>query len=405
MKQESGKGNLPFFGPYGTNARNTSRAREFPWSLRIIERNNSMSFTLKPLVLGDLVVKVPIIQGGMGVKVSTSSLASAVANCGAAGTIASVGLGYGTSENETNFIQASNNGLINEIRQARKLTDGVIGVNIMVALSNYEELARTAARENIDFIVSGAGLPMKLPGYVDNPKIKLIPIVSSARAAQVITRTWKKRYDRYPDAVVVEGPLAGGHLGFSREELDQDNRGTLEKIIVEVIDTVKEFEQESGHSIPVIAAGGIYNGKDAARFFRLGVQGIQMATRFVATHECSVADHFKDLYLKAGEEDIVIIDSPVGMPGRAIKTDFIVRANKGERVPVRCNYRCLKTCNPKTVPYCIALALFHAVSGDVDNAVVFAGSNVPKIDKIVSVKELIDEIVTETEQELSGENR
>ncbi|MBN2483345.1 MAG: nitronate monooxygenase [Candidatus Omnitrophica bacterium] len=356
---------------------------------------------LNPLIIGDLEIKIPIIQGGMGVKVSTASLAGAVADYGAAGTIASAALGIGTPENEIDFVKSSREGLEREIRQARKITQGVIGVNILVAVTNYEDLVKTAVKEKADYIISGAGLPLKLPEFTKGSPVKLIPIVSSAKAADLIIRTWQRRYDRLPDAIVVEGPLAGGHLGFKPEELVSSNGNSLEHLVGDVLSIVKKYETGSNPSIPVIAAGGIFDGKDVARFLCLGARGVQIATRFVTTHECSVADEFKNKYIAAREEDIVIIDSPVGMPGRAIRTKFIDRMMNGPRMPIRCGYQCLKPCNPKTVSYCINDALFNAVTGDIDNAVVFAGSNVARITKIVSVKELLDEIVSETLEELN----
>ncbi len=356
---------------------------------------------LKSLKIGELEIKIPIIQGAMGVMISRSSLASAVANCGGAGTIASVGLGYGTNENETNYLKASREGLQKEVRRARELSQGVIGVNIMVALSNYEDLIQTAAQEKIDFISSGAGLPLKLPEFSEKTSIKLIPIVSSDRAAAIIIKTWKKRYNRFPDAIIVEGPLAGGHLGFKFENVVAHEENMLEHLIVDVLKVVRQYEGEFNVNIPVIAAGGIFEGKDAAKFFKLGVSGIQMATRFVATFECSVTEGFKKKYLAAKEEDVVIIKSPVGMPGRALKTKLINQVMNGERVPFECNYQCLKTCEPRTVPYCIAKALFNAVSGDLENAVVFAGHNVSRVNKIVSVKELMDEIASQAVDELN----
>ncbi|MFH1550872.1 MAG: nitronate monooxygenase family protein [Planctomycetota bacterium] len=362
-----------------------------------------MSRMLEPLIIGDLEISIPIIQGGMGVMVSTAPLAAAVAECGGAGTIASVGLGYGTEENETNFLKASREGLEREIRRARELTRGVVGINILTVASNYADLARTGIREKADFIISGAGLPLRLPEYAGESATKLIPVVSSARAVNIIIRTWRKRYDRLPDAIVVEGPLAGGHLGFRPEHLHPcgDNGNVLEQLVADVLKVVAEYKGTSGRQIPVIAAGGIFNGKDVARFLGLGAAGVQIATRFVATHECTVPDTFKNLYLAAGKDDLVIIPSPVGMPGRAIKTKLIDRIMRGERVPFKCNYRCLRVCDPKTAAYCIARAMFNAVSGDIDNAVVFAGSNVTRVNKIVSVKELLDEIVGETSAELA----
>ncbi len=337
----------------------------------------------------------------MGVRVSTHSLAAAVAECGGAGTIAGVGLGFGTSENEDDYYRASRETLTEEIRKARDATRGVVGVNAMVALANFDGLVRAAAAENADFIASGAGLPLGLPALVENKRTKLLPIVSSARAADIIVKTWKKRFNRLPDALIVEGPMAGGHLGFKPEELvPVPEPGTLEKIVVEVI-AVAEQHRAPGVPIPVIAAGGVYDGKDVARFLRLGCGGVQIATRFVATRECSVADEFKQLYIQARKEDIMIIRSPVGMPGRAIRTPFVERLARGERVPFGCNYLCLRSCNPKTAPYCIARAMFNAATGRTDEAVVFCGSNVWRIDKVVSVREIVDAIVAEAETELA----
>ena len=356
---------------------------------------DAMSNGLKPLLIGDLEIKIPIIQGGMGVKVSMAALASAVANCGAAGTIASVGLAYGIDERGREFVEASNEALQNEIRQAKKLTKGVVGVNIMVALSNFEALARTAAKENADFIISGAGLPLSLPEFTKGTSVKLIPIVSSQRGAELIIKTWKRRYDRMPDAIVVEGPMAGGHLGYRLEDLKSHTAASLESSVADILKVVRGYESEFGKSIPVIAAGGIFDGKDIAKFLRLGASGVQMATRFVATFECSVPDEFKRMYIAARKEDVVIIDSPVGMPGRAIRTKFVDRVMRGEKMPFKCSYKCLRSCEPNAVPYCIAKALCNAVAGDLDNAVVFAGSNVERVGTIVSVKELIDELVRE----------
>lgn len=355
---------------------------------------------LRPLIIGDLEIKVPIIQGGMGVMVSKASLASAVANCGGAGTIASVGLGYDTEENETDFVKASREGFQREMRQAKQLSRGAIGVNILVALNNYEDLARTAIEENTDFIVSGAGLPLRLPEFAEGSSTKLIPIVSTARAADIIIRAWKRRYNRLPDAIITEGPMAGGHLGFKPKDLKSGNAETLENLVVDVLKVTEEYEKRFKLNIPVIAAGGIFDGKDMAKFLNLGAKGVQMATRFVATFECSAADEFKELYIISGKNDVVIIDSPVGMPGRAIMTEFIKRVIHGEKIPIKCNYQCLKTCHPKTAPYCILTALFNAVSGDLDNAVVFAGSNVSRVKEIVPVRELMDGIVTEAVEEL-----
>jgi len=354
-----------------------------------------MAGILKPLNIGGLEVKVPIIQGGMGVRVSTASLASAVANCGGAGTIASVGLAYGIDEEGREFVEASNEALRNEIREAKRLTRGVVGINIMVALSNFEDLVRTSVEEHADFIVSGAGLPLRLPEHVEGASIKLIPIVSSARAADIIIKTWKKRHNRLPDAIVVEGPLAGGHIGFKLADLTGHTERRLEDLFNDVLKLAGEYEKRYSAHIPVIPAGGIFDGKDVARFLEMGAGGVQMAVRFVATFECSVSEKFKAMYLAAQDKDVIIIDSPVGMPARAIKNRFTDRLASGEKASFNCRYRCLRTCDPATVPYCIAKALGNAAQGDIDNAVIFAGSNVSRVNKIVSVKDLMDEIVGE----------
>jgi NAD(P)H-dependent flavin oxidoreductase YrpB (nitropropane dioxygenase family) len=368
-----------------------------------------MKNRLDPLIIGDLRIEVPIIQGGMGVRLSTASLVAAVANCGAAGTIASVGLNPDLAANMLDIGKCSREELIKEIKKARDLSDGVVGVNIMVALSNYEDMVRTAANENVDYIISGAGVPLSLPAFAGDSTAKLIPIVCSARGAELVIKTWERRYNRFPDALVVEGPLAGGHIaGYSFEELenvqaDIQGKALLEKAVKEILDVTERYEKNKGIKIPVIAAGGIFDGKDASRFFRLGAKAVQMGTRFIATKECTAADEFKQLYVEAREEDIVHIKSPVGMPAKAIKTKFIEDILRGEKKDFVCNYKCLRTCDPQTAQYCIAKALVDAVEGDIDNSVVLAGANVSRVTKIVPVKELIAEIVEETIEELNKE--
>ncbi len=299
-------------------------------------------------------------------------------------------------------MRSSREALLKEIRESRKLTDGVIGVNNMVALDNYEDLVRTTAEEKADFIASGAGLPLKLPQFTEGSSIKLIPIISSAKAAAVMIKAWKKRYNRLPDAFIVEGPLAGGHLGFSPDELKSENGKTLEVIVSEVLKVVHEYETEMNARIPVIAAGGVFDGNDIARFIKLGAQGVQIATRFVTTPECDVSEKYKQHYIDATDEEILTIISPVGMPGRVIRTRFIDRMLQGERVPPACSYRCLKTCNPAKTPYCISKALYNAVLGELDEAVVFAGSNVSRVNRICSVQELMDELVEEANRALAS---
>ena len=357
---------------------------------------------LKPLKIGDLEIKIPIIQGAMGIQVSTSALAAAVAEAGGAGTISSVGLGMGTEFETSDFKESSRKALANEIEKAKKKTKGVVGVNILVALTDYAEHARIAAKSGADFIAAGAGLPLKLPELTRGFTTKLIPIVSSAKAALLIMKTWQKKYDRLPDAFIVEGPKAGGHLGYSEEDIKNEKPNTLENAVKEVIEAAKDFAGKFNKHIPVIAAGGIFDGKDIAKFIKLGADGVQMATRFVATFECSVSEKFKELYKNAQECDLRIIKSPVGMPGRVINTPFSDKVNKGEREKFTCRYQCLKTCNPAQAPYCICQALFEAVKGNMEKAIAFAGSNVYRVSEIVSVKELIDSLAEEAEQAITG---
>lgn len=351
------------------------------------------------LRIGNLEINPPIIQGGMGIKISMAKLASAVANCGAVGTIsAAIKSDHvldraNLQPNQAKDIQE----FISAIIAARSMTKGILAVNIMVALSSYPMLVQAAITEKVDIIFSGAGLPLTLPKLVEGSDVKICPIISSARAADIICRTWIKRYNRVPDAVVVEGPMAGGHLGFSFEELaTEESMPKLEDILIKVIDTVKMHEDKYGKKIPVIAAGGIFDGKDIARMLKLGASGVQMATRFVCTDECDASDNFKQAYINAKKEDIIIIKSPVGMPGRALKNKFLEQSARGD-IKFKCSYLCLRTCDPKTSPYCIAEALTNAALGDLDNGFVFVGSNVHRVDKIVPVKTLIDELSTELE--------
>lgn len=352
-----------------------------------------MNTEFKNLDIGDVRIEIPIIQGGMGVRVSTSGLASAVSNEGGLGVIASVGLGEQKDMTASDYAARSRGSLINTIRKTRVMTNKPFGVNIMCALTNYEDLVNAAQEESVDVIISGAGLPLRLPSLIKNALTKLVPIVSSARAAKLICNVWKKRYKRLPDAIITEGPLAGGHLGYNMEELKDTKNVFLDNILKDVLLAVKGFESP-GRRIPVIAAGGIFDGEDIARVVSSGASAVQMATRFVCTHECDVADGYKEAYLSATKEDIVIIQSPVGMPGRVILNDFVKRIVAGERMDFGCEYKCLSTCDARKVNYCIANALYSAASGKMDKGFAMCGSNAYRIKKIISVKELFAELVS-----------
>jgi nitronate monooxygenase len=359
------------------------------------------------LTIGGLNIPVAIIQGGMGVGISLSGLAVAVANEGGVGVISAAGLGFIHQNSALDYLKANIEGLRKEIRTAKEKTKGIIGVNIMVAMSNFSDLVNTAISEKADIIFSGAGLPTELPKYLTSEsQTKLVPIVSSARAAKVICEKWKTNYDYLPDAIVVEGPKAGGHLGFKREQIEDQNF-SLEHLIPEVVSEVKHFEETYHQEIPVIAAGGIYTGKDIFDIMQKGAKGVQMGTRFVTTHECDANQGFKQAYIDAVESDIEIIQSPVGMPGRALKSEFMQQVKQGIKKPVNCPFHCIRTCNIETTPYCIVGVLYNAYKGNMKKGFAFAGSNAYRATKITSVHEIFVELLEEYEKEcaLSSEKQ
>ena len=347
------------------------------------------------LKIGVHTARLPIIQGGMGVGISLSGLASAVANEGAIGVIAAAGIGMNEKDFYSNYTKANTAALQNEIRKARSMTNGILGVNIMVAFTNFAELATTAIEEDIDIIFSGAGLPLNLPKFrPPGSKTKLIPIISSGKAARILCTHWLKKHHCLPDAFVVEGPKAGGHLGFKKNQLF-DPQYALEKLVEDVIKATKEFADRHNFKIPIIAAGGIFTGADIRKYLDIGIDGVQMGTRFVATNECDADIEFKNLYIESTSDDIIIIDSPVGMPGRAIRNKYIDEVSAGTKKPVKCPYHCIITCDFKNAPYCIANALINAQKGRFKNGFAFAGANAYMIKKIIPLKELMLSLIAE----------
>jgi NAD(P)H-dependent flavin oxidoreductase YrpB (nitropropane dioxygenase family) len=359
---------------------------------------------LKGLTIGDKIAQIPIIQGGMGVGVSLHRLAGAVAKAGGIGIISTADIGFKEPDFDQNPVEANLRAIDKEIKAARNIAPkGVIGVNIMVAMNHYAEIAKRCVKNGIDLIISGAGLPKELPELVKGTKTKIAPIISSAKGARLISKLWITKHNYVPDMIVVEGPEAGGHLGFKLEELGQgenpeprEERPTLEKITVEVVEEVKKIEQETGKEIPVVVAGGIFDGKDIARYIQLGANGVQMATRFVATEECDAADEFKQAYINCQEEDIAIIKSPVGMPGRAIRNAFIQKVEKEKEKITKC-YGCIKTCQMAKTPYCITKALIESVKGNINQGLVFCGSNAKRIKEMTTVPKLIENLQREAE--------
>jgi NAD(P)H-dependent flavin oxidoreductase YrpB (nitropropane dioxygenase family) len=346
------------------------------------------------LRIGDAVAKLPIIQGGMGVGISLSGLASAVANEGGIGVIAANSIGMLDPEYYAKNKDANSILLRKEIRKAKEKTSGLIGVNIMMAVDDCLDLIRVAIEEKIDMVFLGAGLPIKGIPVEDlrAAGVRAIPIVSSARAAKLIFRSWSKKYKDIPDAVVVEGPKAGGHLGFKAQQID-DPDFALEQILPDVVAEIKTFEDIYHRKIPVIAAGGVYTGADIYKVFKLGASGVQMGTRFVATHECDADIRFKEAYIACSEDDLEIIKSPVGLPGRAIRNKFLKDMAAGKKMRFKCAWRCLKSCDIKNARYCISLVLDNARQGILDKGFAFAGSNAFRVDKIVSVNELLQELI------------
>lgn len=355
---------------------------------------------IQKLKIGEIIANIPIIQGGMGVGVSKAILASAVANEGGIGVISGVQIGYLEEDFESNTFEANIRGLRKNIRLARELSpNGILGVNLLVAIKNYKDMVKAAVEEKIDLIISGAGLPKDLPGFVKGTSTKIAPIVSSGKAAHLITKLWDKKFNYIPDLVIVEGPEAGGHLGFSKEELTSGKQINLEEIVKDVIENLKPFEEKYKKQIPVIAAGGIYSGADIAKYLKLGASGVQMGTRFVATHECDAHENYKKAYIDSTMKNIQLVKSPVGLPGRAIRNNLISTL-ESENIPIKRCYNCLTPCDVKTSPYCISKALIEAVQGDIENGLIFCGSNAFRLNKIVSVKDLINELVEETENNL-----
>ena len=354
---------------------------------------NSDRKTLKPLQIGELTADRPIIQGGMGVGVSRSSLAGAVAAEGGIGIISTAQIGYDEEGFEQDQAECNRIAIRKHIQRAKEIAGGkgLVGVNIMVALKHYKEHVQEAVRAGADVIISGAGLPMDLPKLVGESRTKIAPIVSSRRATQLILKMWAHRYNRTADFIVVEGPKAGGHLGFSREQLEDIEALDYDEEIKEIIACKEFYEEQFDTKIPVIVAGGIFDRADIDHAIELGADGVQIASRFVATEECDASEAYKQAYIRADKKDIQIIQSPVGMPGRALRNEFI-KGLEMRRKPIRKCYNCLEKCDPRSVPYCITKALIDAVRGDIENGLVFCGENVCRIHEMTTVHDLMQEL-------------
>lgn len=349
---------------------------------------------MKPLIIGDLIARIPIIQGGMGVGVSRSKLAGAVAKEGGIGILSTAQIGYDEPDFDKHQIESNLFAIKKHLKLAKEIADGgVVGVNIMVATKQFDKYVKAACEGGADVIISGAGLPVSLPELVKGFKTKIAPIVSSIRAAAVILKMWDKKYNTTADFIVIEGPRAGGHLGFSKEQLDHIEELDYDTEMKGIIECKKQYEEKYNKSIPVVIAGGIYNKEDIVHALELGADGVQIATRFVVTEECDASQEYKNAYLEAKEEDIKIVISPVGMPGRAIMNPFLHSVEINGRVAVNKCFNCLEHCNPKDTPYCITKALINAVEGNIKEGLIFCGDNVHRLKEMTTVKAIFDELV------------
>ncbi|MEA5017652.1 MAG: nitronate monooxygenase family protein [Erysipelotrichaceae bacterium] len=343
-------------------------------------------------------LRLPIIQGGMGVGVSLSKLASAVINEGCMGVISAAQPGFNEEDFYTNNFTANVRALKSEITKTRNNTDhqGLLGVNVMVAARKYKEYIKEISAMDIDVIISGAGLPTELPDLVVNKNIMLAPIVSSAKAAHLICKTWDMRYNKIPDFIVIEGAEAGGHLGFKIDDLLADNTQSLAEILADVLAVIQPYQDKYQYQIPVFVAGGIVSGYDIAKYLKLGASGVQMATSFIATEECDVDIKFKEAVLKCTKDDIAFTKSPSKLHGRALKTNFMKEVNqRQENIKIDRCVACLATCDPSSTSYCITQALIDAARGHTDDGIVFVGSSAAQLSKMTTVKELVQKLEIE----------
>ena len=354
---------------------------------------------IKPLTINGKVVKFPIIQGGMGIRISLNKLATACMNSGIVATISAAQPGFLRKNFKTDPITENKAALKSEIEIIRQSNpNGILGVNLMHAGNNYADYCTFLAQQDIDFIVSGAGLPVDLPEYIKGTKVKGAFITSSARAVKLLLKSWDRRYSYMPEFIVCEGPLAGGHLGFSKEDFESGDVESLECIVATTLEIVKPYEEKYGIHIPVIAAGGIHDGKDIAKMIKAGADGVQMATRFIGTYECDASDEYKQMLLDSTEEDMVRVVSPAGLPGRAVR-NLLTRTLESRNLKVNYCVDCLKTCKKKGIPYCITEQLGNSASGD-KNGLIFTGAKGYLVKKLDTVENIVNELIRDCKKEL-----
>lgn len=349
---------------------------------------------VESLKIGKRVLEVPIIQGGMGVGVSLDGLAGAVAACGGMGVISSAFAGLqaeGFDEDPKGVTLREIPKLVQSAKEKAQ-GKGLVGINIMCAVSDYTDHVEAAIKGGVDAIISGAGLPLNLPKIAGDANVLLAPIVSGGRVMKLIGKAWERHHKRYPDFVVVEGAPAGGHLGFPMEELKENTSLSPVEILREVLAELAPLEEKAGRKIPAFLAGGIFSYEDVEEALAGGASGVQIGTRFIATAECDVDQVFKDVLIAAEEEDIVLTLSPVGMPGRAINSPLVKFVAEGGRKKAKRCVDCLTPCDPAKTPYCISEALIASARGDFENGLFFAGSKSACIKELTTVPALMAEL-------------
>lgn len=349
----------------------------------------ALKIHIKPLKIGDIEAPLPVVQAGMGVQVAKSELAAAVARAGAIGCISSVGLG--TLEGSlNNYFEESRKFLAKEIRRARELAPGgILAVNVMMALSNYDQIIKVCVDEKVDIIISGAGLPMSLPALTEGSNIKIVPVVSSGRSLAILLKTWKRRYNRIPDGVILEGPLCGGHLAFSWEQLENEEKVSIDKLLVEIKETIKPYEEEFGVEVPILGAENIATCEDIVAMLEMGFDGVQVGTRFICTEEAGIDPKSKQVYVDAKAEDVVTIQSPLGLPVKVLKTPFSERILNGEKIPFGCPFLCLRACKANKARFCLAEALVDTLFGNTEKGLFMTGSAIGRINDIVPAEEFL----------------
>ncbi len=348
------------------------------------------------LRIGDLIAEKPLIQGGMGVGISLGGLAGAVAANGGVGILSGVQMGFREADFRRNSHEANIRALEREVSKAKEIASGrgIVGMNIMVAFNAYADTVKAAIKAGIDLIVCGAGLPLTLPKLVGDAKVKIAPIVSSGRAAKIIVKSWVQKYNRLPDLVVVEGAEAGGHLGFKREELIDKSYQPLQSLLADVKAELKIFEDQHQLKIPVVTGGGLNHAAEVEELLHAGANGVQVATPFIATEECDADRRYKEVYVRAKASDLRIVQSPAGMPGRAIDSPLLDRLQL-KREPIKFCTNCLAPCNPAVTPYCITQALMAAADGNWEEGLFFSGAGVEHIQRISTVKEVLQRYLGE----------